>query len=177
VNQTTDIALAFLAEHGPRLHAILLRLTLRGDVAEDLMQDLFCKLVENQRFVTAASPIAYATRMATNLAFDYRRSQQRTRRAESVIDPVRVSETSPIADLVRREELDRVLGALGRLPRDSRDILVLRYLQQHDYETIGREFGKTPQQLRARCHKALVRLRRLLDDAPKPISIFRGRSK
>ena len=70
MNQTTDTALAFLAEHGPRLHAILLRLTLRADVAEDLMQDLFCKLAENQRFATAASPVAYATRMATNLAFD-----------------------------------------------------------------------------------------------------------
>ena len=33
----------------------------------------------------------------------------RTRRAESVVNPARVSETSPIADLVRREELDRVL--------------------------------------------------------------------
>ena len=36
-----------LAEHGRQLHALLFRLTLRTDVAEDLLQDLFCKLTDS----------------------------------------------------------------------------------------------------------------------------------
>lgn len=169
MKRTADEVLALLAEHGGHLHALLMRLTLRADAAEDLMQDLFCKLVENESFAAATNPLGYAMRMATNLAFDYRRGQRRAERgadqAGAVAEAQRLSiaVASPIADLVRREELDQVLDAVGQLPRGSREIIVLRYLQQQDYEAIGRQLGKTPHQVRALCHKAIAKLRVLLD--------------
>ncbi len=127
------------------------------------MQDLFCKLVGNDCFIAATNPVAYAMRMAANLAFDYRRMRRRIVRGEAGRDRPKVMETSTLLDLVRREELDHVLDALGQLPCDSRDIVVLRFLQGQDYATIGREFGKTSHQVRAQCHKAIVKLRILLD--------------
>lgn len=162
LKRTADEVLALLAEHGGHLHALLTRLTLRADVAEDLMQDLFCKLVESERFAGAANPLAYAIRMATNLAFDYRRAERRGLWAGDGERPA-TGDVSPLLDLVRREELDRVLDAIGQLPPGGREIVVLRYLQQQDYASIGRQLGKTPHQIRALCHKAVVRLRALLD--------------
>ncbi len=44
-----------LAEHGRQLHALLFRLTLRSDVAEDLLQDLFCKLAAATDFAVPIS--------------------------------------------------------------------------------------------------------------------------
>jgi len=163
VKCTVDEVLTLLAEHGGRLLALLTRLTLRGDVAEDLMQDLFCKLVENDRFRAASSPVAYATRMAMNLAFDYRRRQRRASRDDIDTNTLAGAANKPLLDLVRREELDKLLDAVGRLPKSHRDIVVLRYLEQQDFATIGRQFDKTPHQARALCHKAISKLRRLLD--------------
>jgi DNA-directed RNA polymerase specialized sigma24 family protein len=46
VRDDAKLLLKLLDEHGPKLDALLTRLTLRSDLAEDLLQDLFLKLRE-----------------------------------------------------------------------------------------------------------------------------------
>lgn len=157
-----DEVLALLADHGSQLHALLARLTLRDDVAEDLMQELFLRLSRPGGFSRAKDPIAYAFRSATNLAFDWRRGQNRSPRTEPICDQLHDHDRQPLTKLVDREQLQCVLNALGELPKRSRDIVVMRYLQQQSYEGIGRLLGKTSHQARGLCHKALDRLRRLI---------------
>jgi RNA polymerase sigma-70 factor, ECF subfamily len=159
-----DEAARLLTKHGRHLHALLTRLTLRADVAEDLLQDLFCRLSENDRFAQATSPPAYAVRVATNLAFDHRRRQKRVQRAEAKSHKVVSNDLSPLVNAQRREDLDQVLDAIDRLPHASRHIVVMRYLERQDYQMIGQELGKSPHQVRALCHKAIRALRTLLDD-------------
>ncbi len=151
-----------LAEHGKQLHAMLFRLTLRADVAEDLLQDLFCKLAQSERFRQADKPAAFAFRTAMNLAFDWRRSKKRLLMSDADIAAQPSSAASTISNLVHREELEQTLSAISELPTMNRDILVLRYLQQQSYETIADQFGKTAHQVRALVHKALESLRKLL---------------
>lgn len=165
MKHTADEVLKLLGEHGGRLFTLLVRLTLRSDVAEDLMQDLFCKLTQSPGFRRAGDPYAYAFRAATNLAFSYRRSRAKTRHANVSPSVLAGPDHPPLADLVRREELDRVLDAIGQLSSASRNLIVLRFLDRESYETIGQRLGKTPHHARAACHKALVRLRRTLGSA------------
>lgn len=160
--QPVDRALAILDEHGPRLFAMLVRLTLRADVAEDLMQELFCKLAQDERCASARDPAAYAIRMGMNLAFDYRRAQRRMRIVETAAAPSADLTPSPLGQLVQREELRRMLDAIERLPIESREVIVLRYLERQDYTTIACQLGKSPHHVRAVCHRALTRLRDLL---------------
>lgn len=163
MNDSTDDALALLTRHGERLHALLTRLTLRADVAEDLMQDLFCKLSQSRRFQTAQNKLAYAIRTSTNLAFDYRRTQRRLTYEPLDPDELMVSGATPVAISIRREELDHLLDTIGRLTRGNRTLIVLRYIEQQDYADIARELGKTQHQVRALCHKAIHKLRALYD--------------
>lgn len=155
--------LTLLAEHGERLHALLTRLTLRTEIAEDLMQDLFCKLAENDRFHAASNRAAYATRMAMNLAFDHRRRQRRALLDDVDPNALAGAPSKPLLDLVRREELDALLDAVGNLPDGYREVVVLRYLEQQDFETIGQQLDKTAHHARALCCKAIAKLRRVLD--------------
>ncbi len=174
----TDEALALLEAHGNQLFALLFRLTLRHDVADDLLQDLFCKLAARDGFRRADNRLAYAHRMATNLAFDWRRRQ----RLRAVADNCRFVDAgaaahSPLADLVRREELEQILNAIGELSPAAREIIVLRYLNEQSYGQIAKQLGKTMHQVRALAHKALVRLRKTMNSRPRkletnqPISI------
>jgi RNA polymerase sigma-70 factor (ECF subfamily) len=171
LKRTADEVLSLLDEHGARLHALLLRLTLRREVAEDLMQDLFCKLVESPHFRAANCPLAYAIRMATNLAFDHRRNERRdaklgaARLETNTAQPPAViaRQSSPLAQLVRQEELEQTLDAIGQLAPAAREIIVLRYLEREDFEQIAQQIGKSPHQARALCHKAITRLRIVLN--------------
>ena len=59
-----------LDERGEALYALLLRATLREDVAEDLLQDLFLRLEGSTGFAGADNTYAYARTAAVRLAFD-----------------------------------------------------------------------------------------------------------
>jgi len=155
--------LTLLAVAGPRLHALLLRLTLRDDVAEELMQELFLKLNRSAAFARADDPIAYAHRAAMHLAFDWRRSARRRPENGVIDDAVGYDMASPLGELIRGEQLEQVLDALQRLSPLCREAFVLHYVRDATYEQAAAELGKTPHQVRALCAKAIAQLRERLD--------------
>lgn len=154
-----DRLLSILEAQGAELHVLLTRLTLRPDVAEDLLQELFLKLRTAVGFRDARNPRAYIFRAAMHLAFDWRRTQ--TPAAPLDTEPAAAPE-SALERLVDAEDVARILEALPALSELGRQALVLRYLQQHDYADIAQQLGKTEHQVRGLCHKALGQLRALL---------------
>lgn len=177
MDENTRRLLTVLDNDARRLHLLFVRLTLRADVAEDLMQELFLKLHGSKGFRRADNPSGYARRAAVHLAFDWRRRRQR--RADTVrlgADP-EADGTSALERLVDREQVEQTLAALDLLPKLSRECIVLRYLESEPYEAVAGQIGRTPHQARALCHKAIVRLRKLLDvdaDHDSPKETFHG---
>lgn len=155
--------LDLLDRSGASLYALLTRLTLRQDVAEELMQDLFLKLnaAKDQGGIDCWH--AYARRTAINLAFDWRR-REKSRRSCPLDESLEcISQAgSPLGKLIESEELDQVLAAIGRLRGSSREAFVLRYIQQESYEEIAEQLGKTPHHVRALCSRAMSALRDLV---------------
>jgi RNA polymerase sigma factor (sigma-70 family) len=157
LNDDAQLALALLETHGARLHALVYRITLRADVGEDLLQDLFLRLARPRVLSSAVDPVGYAITTAMRLAFDWRRANGRRRDAGALsVEPAAPATTDPLEG---REDLERVLDAIAQLPAASRDIVVLRYLESRPYEEIARTQGRSVHQTRALCHKAIVRLR------------------
>lgn len=66
-----------LEKSGWRVHRLLYKLTSKADVAEELMQELFVRLLRSQAFDSAPNQEAYLIRSAIHLAFDWRKSNQR----------------------------------------------------------------------------------------------------
>ncbi len=154
--------LEFLERAGPSLYALLTRLTLREDVAEELMQELFIKLNGSKNLDKVNNLTAYAYRAAINLAFDWRRSRKRTPlRLDQVHEPAS-NDNSPLSKLIQTEELEEILNAIGRVNGPSREAFVMRYIQQQSTDDIAEQLGKTPHQVRALCSRALNHLRDVL---------------
>ena len=156
MNFGDDRLLELLEARGAELHALLTRLTLRAGVAEDLLQELFLKLRNSTGFARAANQQAYAFRAAISVAFDWRR---RHRATESLMTEPAIGMPAPLDRLIEDENLELVLDAMERLSDLGRQVLVLRYLQQQDFEMIARQLGKTEHQARGLCSKALKQLR------------------
>ena len=156
--------MALLDAEGKVLHARLWRLTQRGDVAEELMQELVIKLAGSDGFARADRPGAYAMRSATNLALDWRRKQARRGPTAPWSDGFEVAGggDGPSGRLERDEELTRLLDALAQMKPTDRVVLTMRYLVEADYEVVGQTLGKTAQQARGVCFKAVGRLRKRL---------------
>jgi RNA polymerase sigma factor (sigma-70 family) len=144
------------------LYALLTRLTLRRDVADELLQELVVRLAQADGFSRAEDPLAYACRAAIHLAFDWRRQGKRRRRMEPLAEEPAVLPPDALGKLVDREELERVLAAMEHLSPTGRSCLVLHYIEQWSYGEVARQLQMTPQQVRAACHKGIRRIRKLL---------------
>jgi RNA polymerase sigma factor (sigma-70 family) len=153
------LLLDLLEEHGSDLLALFTRITLRADVAEDLLQELFLKLRNADGLARADNRKAYLFRTAMHLAFDWRRTRRVT---EPLPTEVAVRAKLPLDHLIGVEQLEEVLDALQTLSELNREVLVLRYLQNHEYPKIAEMFGKTEHHVRSICSKALGQLRAAL---------------
>jgi DNA-directed RNA polymerase specialized sigma24 family protein len=91
--------LELLDKSGADLYALLTRLTLREDVAEELMQELFIKLNHSRGIGNVANWNAYARRSAINLAFDWRRSQKRSVLTLGQVSEPASNDESPLGKL------------------------------------------------------------------------------
>ena len=151
--------LQLLEKSGASFFAILTRLTLREDVAEELMQELFIKLSNSGELDEVENLGAYARRAAINLAFDWRRSQKRNALGLARLDEPASNEHSPLSKMVQNEKLQQVLETIGQLNKTSREVLVMRYIQEQSTDDIAEQLRKTPHQVRALCSKALSHLR------------------
>jgi RNA polymerase sigma factor (sigma-70 family) len=159
--------LELLDKSGAGLHRLLTRLTLNEHTAEDLLQELFIKLGSSRHIENITDLDAYAFRMASNLAFDWRRrNKQPNVSIERVSEPAS-QETSPPDCAIQSEDLEEILNAVGQLEGSSREVFVMRYIEQQSYETIAKVLGQTEHQARALCHKGLQGLRRLLQVADR----------
>ena len=154
--------LELLDKSGADLYALLTRLTLREDIAEELMQDLFIKLNNSRGIGNVTNWNAYARRAAINLAFDWRRSQKLTILSMGQVREPVSNDDSPLRKLIHTEEMTETLDAVGRLKKSSREVLVMRYLQQESYDNIAEQLGKTSHQVRALCSRAIHHLRDVL---------------
>jgi RNA polymerase sigma factor (sigma-70 family) len=161
------MALVLLETAGPRLHALLWRLTLRLDIAEDLMQELFINLDRSPGFIAADDPLAYARRAAVNLALNWRRSQSRRIDRSELSCQIPALNEPALAGLIQHEQVDRVLDAMAHLSDTMRQVVVLHYFQQEPYDAIASTMGKTEHQVRALCSKAIQQLRHALGQVPE----------
>jgi RNA polymerase sigma-70 factor (ECF subfamily) len=149
----------FLRMAGPELHGLLVRLTLRADLAEDLMQELFLKLRRSAGFRAAVDARAYAFRVAIHLALDARR---REKGWAELPESLAAEEGRPLEGLVRQEQAQRVLGAVAELSALAREAAVLHFVEQRSYAEAAAVMGKTEHQVRGLCQDALRQLRAAL---------------
>lgn len=151
-----------------RLFATLFRVTGSREEAEDVAQETFVQAFQQLATFQGRSQFyTWLYRIAFNL-WSSRRRRQRPQlsvdelRARTGQDPVDPTE-SPIEMLDRQEHIRIVQEALNRLDEDHRTILVLRELEEYDYDTIGQILDIPAGTVRSRLHRARLQLKQLLD--------------
>jgi RNA polymerase sigma-70 factor (ECF subfamily) len=168
-------ALSKLVEtYSPRVFGLLYRLTDSRDVAEDLLQETFLRVVRvigEYRHVGKFE--SWLFRIAANLARD--RARQFVRRGRPAAfeeseqgEPPATTRSrngdDPAEGLAQREAEHRVAASLRRLSDGEREVLVLRHYSGHSFREIAAILGIPLGTALARAHRGLQRLRQELAD-------------
>jgi RNA polymerase sigma-70 factor (sigma-E family) len=152
-------------------HAALVRLALLmvGDLAtaEDVVQDVYISLHRRSRGQTVDTPLPYVRAAVLNGCRSVLRRRGIARRAGLAHRAWMNDETtlaSAESEVILSEDRRQVLGALARLPRRRREVLVLRYYLGLSEAEIAAVLGISAGTVKSTAARALAALARDLGE-------------
>jgi RNA polymerase sigma-70 factor, ECF subfamily len=166
---------ALVEVYSPRLYGYFYRLTGRREDAEDLLQEVFVRVVRMiGRYEHDNRFDAWVFRIATNLVRDRVRRRKRSPRYEvpggaagedsGGLDELPDDDSGCAESAFERaEQVDRLQRALARLPETEREVILLRHFSQMSFKEVAESMGTPLGTALARAHRGLARLRQLME--------------
>jgi RNA polymerase sigma-70 factor, ECF subfamily len=160
-----------------RLFTFLLRLCRRRDVAEDLLEETWLRLVKHARRLRPDTRLApWLFTVARHLHVSYVRSWALE---ESAIDgllglwPFSVERSSPFEAVAANELQRRIERALASMPLASREALLLVGVAGLDQSDAADVCGITREAFRQRLSRARASLARALSDSSSSLGVLK----
>jgi RNA polymerase sigma-70 factor (ECF subfamily) len=155
------------AAFNTRLFTFLVRLSRRRDVAEDLLEETWLRLVKHAQRLAADTRLGpWLFTVARNLHISYRRSRMlEDSAAVSLISlwPFSVARSSPFEVAAASELERRIEQALAAMPAALREVLLLVAVAGLEHSDAAAICGLTPEALRQRLHRARETLSKMLE--------------
>ena len=165
-----------LEKHQNRLFSIALRMVSNRDDAAEVTQDAMLKIIQHfDSFRSEAQVTTWMTRIVMNQAIT--RLRRRKLRDHASLDSTRITgsdgdqaaslrkvlentrEPGPEQRVEEGEMIDRLLSAIDRLDTDFRAVLVLRDLEEMDYQQIADTLEFKVGTVKSRLFRARLALR------------------
>lgn len=149
---------AALGELFDRHHRALFQYFARlGDRhAEDLTQEVFMRMLKYQRSYRPGTSVR--TWMYT-IARNTRRTHAHRHRGELAWDDIYAPSFTPNDEADASQQRRLLAQALGRLPEDKRELLILCRYQELGYAEVGKLLGCSEGAVKVRVHRAVRQLR------------------
>ena len=157
----TKLGMLFDRHHAV-LYDYLIRMTRSRTTAEDLVQEVFLRILKYRRtFHANSSFIGWMFRIARNARIDLCRSRPIE---TSVPDPALEIESGAVPmldEITRQQETALLERAMLELAEEKREVLVLSRYREMKYEDIAELLGCEVNTVKTRVHRALKELREI----------------
>ena len=152
------LALLFEKYH-VRIYNFFLRLTGSPGMSEDLVQEVFLRILKYRSTFKGQSPfIIWVYQIARNVHIDHLRKQKPSVSLEDQWTDLTAGENQPAETLEKEHDIDLVREALHRLPVKKREIIVLSRYQDLQYKEIAELLGCRIGTVKAQVHRAIQQL-------------------
>ena len=146
--------------HSVRLLNFFSRYTNKPDASEDLVQDVFFRILKYRQTYRGEAPFTvWMYQLARNVSADYFRKRKEHSMSDEDMERQQDPNPLPTEAYQQSEEHEMLRHALARLSSDKREVLVLSRYQDLRYEEIGRILDCPVGTVKARVHFALKDLR------------------
>ena len=147
--------------YASRCYGYFYRLTGNKDLSDELLSELFVKLVEKISSYKGGSFEGWLFRVASNIFHDYLRSKQRRKK---LLDVHKVQIESEITEPKKsgNEQIDLLEIQLKRMDADTRELIMLRFYSQLSFKEIAKMRSEPIGTTLAKLHRGLKKLRELM---------------
>jgi len=163
-----------VAREQSRLRSFIRRRVPDPRDAEDILQDVFARLVEANRLLMPIEHVGgWLFRVARNRIVDFFRARSPESDDVAALEELLPSaDAGPEAQYARNVLLEEIALAIDELPKDQRDVFVAHELEGRSFKELSAETGVSINTLLSRKRYAVLRLRERLravyDELTKP---------
>ena len=165
---------ALVDRYSDRVFGLLYRMTRSRHEAEDLLQEVFLRLVRTlDRYQHQGRFEAWLMRIAVNLGRDHIRRNRRqgkvlasTGQDSDATDPLDAqpgNTPAPDAPAALAEQVDQLSAALTQLSDGEREVIMLRHYSDMSFKEIAEAMGIPLGTALARGHRGLAKLRSIME--------------
>jgi RNA polymerase sigma-70 factor, ECF subfamily len=147
---------------GSELHGYLIGLTGSTHDAEELMNDLFIRIIDKRKKLAQVANLkAYLFRMTANMAWDsLRRKQKHSKSLSEYSVIIEANENSEVSD----DEKAQLNMALASLPPEQREAIVMKFFLKKTFAEIATILNISENTVTSRYRYALQKLKAFLGD-------------
>ena len=161
-----------IRRHKNRIFAYILMIVKEKELAEDLFQDTFIKVINTIRsgsYKEEGKFIQWAMRIAHNLIIDHFRKAKRIPTIENrddfdIFEKVRIPVESIEERIITEQIHQDVKKLIDYLPKEQREVLVMRHYGDMSFKDIAEVTNVSINTALGRMRYALINLRKLVDE-------------
>ena len=149
----------------PKLTSWLYHVVRCPDIAAELTQEAYVRLLSFSGRETIRHPRAFLYQTAKNLALDHLRKTQAVRLIDlDEAEDVPAGQPSAERVLLNREKLDQFLAAMETMPARSKEVFILHRIEELSYRQIAERLHISESAVEKNIMRALSHCRRLLEN-------------
>lgn len=158
--ETARLGMLF-ERHHKKLFNFFLRTIGKRQVAEDLVQEVFVRMLKYRHTFRGDGGFGpWMFRMARNVRADHFRKKGRSPMTDTDIDTVEQSDERPLPSQVAEatESMELLQAAMARLPVEKRELLVMARYEMLRHDEIASVVGCKVGTVKVRVHRAVKEL-------------------
>ncbi len=144
--------------YSSRCFGYFYRLTGNTDISDELLSELFVKLVEKIKTYNGGSFESWLFRVASNIFHDYLRTKQRQQKT------LEIRKTEVDSEVIEEkksdgEQIDKLQIQLSKLDDDTRELMMLRFYSDLSFKDIAEMRSEPIGTTLAKLHRGLKKLK------------------
>ena len=155
-----------------RIHSTIFFLVRNQELAEDLFQETFIKIITSLRknhYNEQGKFLPWASRIAHNLVIDHFRKEklmplQHDTEEYSVFDIMPSNNRNAADQLIYIEKMEFVRGLLEKLPFEQREVVILRHYGCLSFKEISKMLNININTALGRMHYAILKMREMVEN-------------
>ena len=169
-NDSFDV---LLSRHKSRIYAFIMSKVKNRDLAEDVFQDTFIKVINSLKlgkYNEEGKFLPWVMRIAHNLIIDHFRKNKKITTLYpndefNIFDIIADSEINKEEEMIKKQIHTDLRKLVQKLPKDQKEVLELRFYQEMSFKKISDITGVSINTALGRMRYALINLRKFTQES------------
>ncbi|KZL91733.1 RNA polymerase sigma factor [Clostridium magnum] len=161
-----------ISKYHPFVYKFLIKITANEDVAEDITQETFLKLIRNIEKFDVHGKAKFSTYIITiskNCYIDYLRKEKKFSQDLAIDENINAEDINTNTESIVLEKIysKEVKKELENLSEEQKLAIKMKYIEGLTLKEIGEKLELEPKTVKSRIHNGIVKLRKIFEGGDK----------